>query len=91
MYINIYCLKARILCNECITDDAVTYRACVAAEQTKLSISRRHILEGHTYSVVYLTWSHDSTMVIACMEEDAAELVVRRATERCVLLRKPYF
>ncbi|KAA0202387.1 hypothetical protein HAZT_HAZT001104 [Hyalella azteca] len=45
-------------------------------DNTTLKISKRHCLDGHNFSIVFLSWSHDSTKIIACMHEDASELIV---------------
>lgn len=44
-----------------------------------LTVTRKFTLDGHNFGVVYLAWSPDSTKLIVCLQEEAAELTVWNA------------
>ncbi|XP_076063985.1 WD repeat-containing protein 26-like isoform X2 [Oratosquilla oratoria] len=57
-----------------------------------VTISRRFTLEGHAYGVVNLAWSPNSTKLIVCLQEEAAELVVwdtERGEQICKVSNSP--
>lgn len=57
-----------------------------------LTVTRRFTLDGHSYGVVYLAWSPDSTKLIVCLQEEAAELMVwdtERGEQICKVSNSP--
>lgn len=57
-----------------------------------LTVTRRFTLDGHSYGVVYLAWSPDSSKLIVCLQEEAAELVVwdtERGEQICKVSNSP--